>query len=93
MRGEFTETSGDSSCSRMLMLLLRLGVSNTGRGSDALRASRALLLLSTGVLENCWKWGEHEFQYPECHFHAHNKITAMFQRTLKTLRYCTTKNT
>jgi hypothetical protein len=36
IRGEFTETSGDVSCSRMLML--RLGVSNAGNGSDALRA-------------------------------------------------------
>jgi hypothetical protein len=53
MRGEFTETSGDSSCSRMLMLLrFGFGVSNTGRGSDALRA-RWPCLLSTGVLENC----------------------------------------
>jgi hypothetical protein len=61
MRGEFTDTSGDSSCCRMLMLL-RLGVSNTGSGSDALRASR-VLLLSTGVLENCWKREKPKFQY------------------------------
>jgi hypothetical protein len=42
IRGAFTETSGESSCSRMLMLRL-VGVSYVDSGSDALLAGRAIL--------------------------------------------------
>lgn len=48
IRGALTETSGESSPSRILMVLL-LGVSYVGSGRDALRAVRVLLF--RGVLE------------------------------------------
>lgn len=45
--------------------MLRLGVSNAGNGSDALRACRALLL--TGVPETC-REGEENFRLNKLYF-------------------------
>lgn len=54
IRGALTDTSGESSWSRMLMVRL-LGVPYVGSGRDALRVVRALLF--RGVLEDsCTEW-------------------------------------
>jgi hypothetical protein len=54
IRGALTETSGESSRSRILVVLL-LGVPYVGSGRDDLRAVRALLF--KGVPEGSWKEG------------------------------------
>jgi hypothetical protein len=51
IRGAFTDTSGESSCSRKLPARPPLGALYAASGRDALLAVRALLLLR-GVLES-----------------------------------------
>jgi hypothetical protein len=73
IRGALTDTSGESSRSRMLMVRL-LGIPYVGSGRDALRAVRALLF--RGVLEDSCTGGNKFNEYQiYAHFNIHKNKT------------------